>query len=277
MVAARYRLGEAIGTGGSSVVYEALDEHTGRLVALKILEPASGFAATERERIFREARLAGAIRHESIVEVFDAGPLDGGGAWLAMERLEGETLRSRLAECFWYPLEEGFDIARKLLCALEAAHAHGVVHRDVNPSNVILSDTASGTRLTLIDFGISRTLGDPRSRVTEENVVVGTLGYMAPELLFGDEPTARSDVYSAAATIYEVLSGRPPHVIDEGDVRGVMRALATSPEPLDAIRPAVPTELAAGVMRALSKRPDDRPADCRAMLEACALERIQAA
>lgn len=277
-VAERYVLGEVLGQGGSAIVYDAYDLDTRQEVAVKVLDSEHHRSATERERMFREARLASGISHESIVRVSDAGPLPDGSAYLVMERLAGRTLASRILECFWMPIEEAVAVAAQLLEALQVAHDHGVVHRDVNPSNIHLAEAqGEAPRIKLIDFGISRALADPMSRVTEDNVVVGTVGYMAPEQLFGDEPTERSDIYAAGATIYEVLTGRPAHDIGDGEIRAILQSMTRSPAPIRALRPAVPAALAEGVMRALEKSPRDRPASCREMMSLCELDAVQAA
>lgn len=273
-VADRYVVGNVLGMGGSSVVYEGFDLVLEREVAVKVLDPEPAHQRTERARMYREARLAGSIAHPAIVEVSDAGPLASGGAYLVMERLFGQTLAERLEGIFWLPFEEAVDLAEQLLHALEAAHAHGIVHRDVNPRNIHLSESGG---LKLIDFGISRPLGDPMSRVTEDDVVVGTLGYMAPEQLFGDEPTAASDIYAAGATLYEMFGGRPPHEVEEGDLRAVLRAMSEDPAPLSELRPAMPPRLCAAIMGALSRHPEDRPASCRALLDACDFAAARAA
>jgi serine/threonine-protein kinase len=258
-----------LGRGGSPTVYEADDVESGGHSALMVLPPAPDHRDAERERMLREARLLGAVRHEGIVRVRDGGLLDGGRAYLVMERLDGRTLADRMEECFWLPLDEALGIAGQLLEALEAAHAAGVIHRDVKPSNVFLARGGGRLRTKLIDFGIGVDLGDPAGRLTAPGVVVGTLGYMAPEQLFGDEPTARSDVYAAGATMYEMLAGRRPFAIETGDVRSVLRAMSGAVEPLASIRPSIPAPLAEGVMRALARRPADRHASCRAMRDAC--------
>jgi len=264
----RYVIRGVLGRGGSATVYEADDTDAGGLCAVKVLDPEPEHRDAERERMLREARLLAAVRHEGIVGVRDGGLLDGGRAYLVMERLDGRTLADRMEECFWLPLDEAVAIAGQLLEALEAAHAAGVIHRDVKPSNVFLTRGGGRPRTKLIDFGIGVDLGDPTGRLTAPGVVVGTLGYMAPEQLFGDEPTARSDVYAAGATMYEMLSGRRPFEIETGDVRSVLRAMSRNVEPLATIRPSIPRPLADGVMRALSRRPADRHASCRAMREA---------
>lgn len=263
-------LGRPLGRGGSSIVYAA-ERADGRPCAVKVLDPEPEHRVTERERLFREARITKSLRHPAIVRVHEAGPLAGGKAYLAMERLDGITLESHLDGRFWMDLEEAQALAAILLDALSAAHDAGVVHRDVKPANVFLV-RGQPHAPKLIDFGIGRDLGDPRSRVTAPDVVVGTVGYMAPEQLFGDEPTPRTDVYAAGATIYEMLAGRPPHDIGGGEIRDVLGAMIRPPEPLSKLRPAVPRALADGVMRALAKAPRDRFEDCRAFAAACGLQ-----
>lgn len=274
-VADRYRIRRVIGRGGSSVVYAAWDED-GEHVALKVLDPEPGHRVTERQRMLREARITGAMRHPGIVHMREAGELADGQAFLVMERLFGRTLSDRMNGVFWLPVEECLEVAAQLLAALDFAHSHGVVHRDVNPANVFLLDGET-IQTKLIDFGIGRDLGNPQSRVTEPDVVVGTLGYMAPEQLFGEEPTVQTDVYGAGATIYEMLTGHPPHQVREGDVRKMLCAMIDPPVSLEKLRPAVPEPVATGVMRALSHEPQERWASVREMAEACQLLSLAAA
>lgn len=270
----RYLLGPILGRGGSSVVYEAVDQQTGASVAAKVLDPEPEHRFTERERLFREARITAGLDHPGIVDVLDAGPLPDGRAFLVMERLLGHTLAQRLDGCFWMPLEEAVPIATALLSALDAAHRVGVIHRDVKPANVFLLQSGA---VKLIDFGIGRDLGDPASRVTAPDVVVGTLGYMAPEQLFGEDPNASTDVYALGATLYEALAGRLPHGDIGNDMHSVFAAMARAPAPLAELRPALPEPLASGVMKALSKSPRDRPKTCRDLAALCGLEVAHAA
>lgn len=273
----RYVLRSVLGRGGTSTVYEAEDERSGAPVAVKVLDPEPQHRESERSRMLREARLTSALGHDSIVRVLDAGLIGGGRAFLVMERLPGRTLAQRLDDCFWLPLEEAMPIAAQLLDALEAAHDAGIIHRDVKPTNVFLLSEGARPRIKLIDFGIGVDLGDPASRVTEPDVVVGTVGYMAPEQLFGDDPTVRSDVYAVGATLYEMLAGRRPVEVTDGDVRSVLSAMTKPIEPLSVLRPSVPAALAEGVMRALASRPSDRHSSCRAMRDACGLDDALAA
>ncbi len=269
VLAGRYELRYVLGRGGSSVVYAARDER-GADVAVKLLDPEPEHRVVERARMLREARITRSLRHRSIVTVRDAGELEDGRAFLVMERLKGRTVADRMSGLFWMPIDEALAVAGQLLEALDCAHEVGIVHRDVNPSNVFLLD-GDEVRIKLIDFGIGRDLGNPMSRVTQPDIVVGTLGYMAPEALLGDEPSVRSDVYGAGATIYEMLTGTPPHQIRAGDVRSVLCAMLEPPDPVADVRPAVPPALAEGVMCALSNRPTDRHASVREMARACEL------
>jgi serine/threonine-protein kinase len=274
-VARRYVLHAILGQGGSATVYEAEDGESGARIALKILDTEE-HRGPERERMLRESRLTASVGHSGIVRVLDGGPLEQGRAYLAMELLRGETLAQRLDCCFWLPIEEAMSIASQLLEALEAAHAMGVVHRDIKPNNVFLLGRDKPC-IKVIDFGIGVDLGDPHSRITEPDIVMGTLGYIAPEQLFGDDATIESDIYGAGATIYEMLAGRPPIAFKDGDVASMMGALAKRPAPLDELRPSIPKELSSGVMRALSHRPTERHRSCREMLHACGLDDALAA
>ncbi len=250
-------------------MYAARDEK-GCSVAVKLLDPEPEHRATERQRMLREARLTRSLDHHGIVRVCDGGELSDGRAYLVMEHLHGRTVADRMSGVFWMPIEEALTVSRQLLEALGSAHALGVVHRDVNPANVFLLD-GDAIRTKLIDFGIGRDLGNPKSRVTEPDVVCGTLGYMAPEQLFGDEPSVRSDLYSAGATIYEMLTGRAPHDIRTGDVRSVLCAMVEPPLEISALRPAVPRAVADGVMRSIRNSPAERHESAQAMADACEL------
>jgi len=269
VLAGRYSIRYVLGRGGSSVVYAARDED-GTDVAVKLLDPEPQHRATERERMLREARLTQSLDHHGIVRVSDGGELDDGRTFLVMEHLRGRTVADRMNSVFWMPIDEALAVSAQLLEALASAHEFGVIHRDVNPANVFLLD-GEEVRMKLIDFGIGRDLGNPRSRVTEPNVVCGTIGYMAPEQLFGDDPSVRSDLYSAGATIYEMLTGKAPHDIRTGDVRQVLSKMVEPPLEISELRPAVPAAFADGVMRALRNSPSDRHGSAMEMAEACEL------
>lgn len=268
---ATYRLGQVLGRGGTSVVYAAVDDSWGRDLAVKILRPS--LDPTERYRLLREARLTRALGHPGVIEVYDAGELEDGRTFLVMERLYGETLAARMARYFWLPIDLVCSIAGQLLSALGAAHQAAIVHRDIKPSNVFLQETRSGLLLVkLIDFGVGRDLADPSTRVTHPSLVVGTIGYLAPEELAGAEPSRRSDIYGLGATLYQMLSGRPPFELDANDLPGAIALMHGEPVPLSELRPVLSPGLAEGVMRALAPDPMDRFSSCDEMAAAVNLE-----
>jgi eukaryotic-like serine/threonine-protein kinase len=276
-IAERYEIRSILGRGGTSTVYDAVDRQSERAVAVKVLDREPDPRRPERQRMLREARLLAQVGHHAIVRVIDGGTLEGDRAYLAMERLYGRTLADRMDDCFWLPLEEATSIAAQVLDALSAAHARAVLHRDVKPANIFVVDQRGPARIKLIDFGIGVDLADPRSRVTEPDVVVGTLGYLAPECLFGEDATVRSDVYAVGATIYEMLSGRKPFDFDGADVRAVLAVMARPIPLLSDLRPALPEALSSGIMRALSRRESERFSSCEEMRRACGLESALAA
>jgi serine/threonine-protein kinase len=228
ILAGRYELGEVIGHGGMSVVRRGVDRQLQRGVAVKLLRPAYAAHADSRRRFEEEARAAARISHPSVVTVFDSGE-DGEQAFLVMECLPGRTLADVLADGP-VPPEQVRSIAGQLLGALAAAHAVGVVHRDVKPGNVLM--TPDG-KAKLADFGIAKTAETPD--LTATGMVVGTAWYVAPERLAGAPASAASDLYSLGVVLYEAATGEKPY---EG-----------SPSP------AVDPALAAAIDRALQPDP----------------------
>lgn len=208
MIAGRYRLDREIGRGGSGTVHLALDEVLGRQVAMKRIGMVPGTPDVELERAQREARLAAALNHPHVVSVFDLVDEDD-VRWLVMEYVDGETLSERVRSAG--PLEAG-DAARLLAQTADAlveAHAAGIVHRDVKPSNILISD---GTA-KLNDFGIARSEDD--ASLTQTGLVTGSPAYLAPEVASGSSATSASDVWSLGATLYHAVTGKPPY--DVGD------------------------------------------------------------
>jgi serine/threonine-protein kinase len=205
----RYHLLEEIGGGGMGVVYRARDEHLGRDVALKVLRSAAGMDESARKRFRREARALSLLSHPSISTVFDFDSHDG-VEFLVMELVEGENLARRLGT----PLPEGevADLGAQVAGALAAAHEQGVIHRDLKPGNVMV--TPKG-RVKLLDFGLALLCPEaavsPETRsLTEMGHVIGTLAYMSPEQLLGNESDERSDLYSLGVLLYEMATGRRP-------------------------------------------------------------------
>jgi serine/threonine-protein kinase len=256
----RYELQGVLGRGGFATVYRAHDPTTGRAVALKVLHPHLADDPAVRERFVREGQALGRVRHPNVVAVYEAGEV-GRTVFLATELIEGRTLSAHCAERGPLPFAEALAIADQIAAALEALHAAGLVHRDVKPQNVLL-ETATG-RAVLLDLGLVRALGS--ASVTRSDVFVGTPGFMAPEQLrAGGQVTPRTDVYQLAATLYTLLTGRPPF---EGDPAQVLTAvLSERPPDPRALRPDLPPAVAVVLMQALAKDPDQRPAGARELI-----------
>jgi len=267
-----------LGSGGMGVVYRARDRVLGRDVALKLVLPEHAGDSTARQRFLREARAAAVLTHPGIATVYEAGEAaadEAGGPaplYIAEELVEGETLAERLRRG---PLEvpEVLRLGEQMADALGEAHARGIVHRDVKPSNLML--TPDG-RLKVLDFGLARRhvwAGEPVGSGAETwsktapGLIVGTPAYMAPEQIAGEAVDARVDVYSAGCVLYELLSGRPPFT-GASTAEVLRRSLTESPRPIAELRADVPPPLAAVVTRALSRDPRDRPADGRALAAA---------
>ncbi len=242
-----YEVIEEVARGGMGVVYLARDRTLDRRVAIKVLPPELATAAAV-ERFLREARALASFQHPNIVNVHRAGEADG-IAWFAMDYLEGETLAQRLARGHLTADETG-RLASDLLAALEAIHRHRVVHRDIKPSNVFL--LADG-RALLGDFGIAKDTSPERTALTQPGRVVGTPGYMAPEQLAGRDVTASTDLYAAAAVLYEALTGRE---------------WPGSPEPGRADWSGTTRSMASALTRALAFAPEDRWPDAATMRRA---------
>src|SRR4051812_47327456 len=204
VIAGRYALKDEVGRGGMGVVWRAEDEILGRDVALKRVGLSPGGATPDVERAAREARLAAALNHPNVVAVFDLAEQDD-EQWLVMEYVESRTLADLVTRG---PLPA--DSAARLLCrgadALAAAHRAGIVHRDVKPSNILVTGTGE---VKLTDFGIARAHGD--HTLTQTGMVTGSPAYLAPEVASGQSATAASDVWSLGATLYHALTGRPPY------------------------------------------------------------------
>lgn len=248
----RYSIDREIGRGGMAAVYCARDLRYDRQVALKILNPE--FAATlGTERFEREIKLVARLQHPHILPVHDSGQ-SADLLWFAMPYVDGETLKDRLQREIRLPIKEALRIIRELGLALQHAHEHGIVHRDVKPGNVLL--TRDGTAL-LSDFGIALATTDPTGRMTEAGMVVGTVGYMSPEQATADRTLdARSDIYSLGCVLYEMLAGVTPFV-----GRGPLDLLARQlTDPVPSLR-LVCFEVSAAVDQAIATALNPVPAE----------------
>ena len=204
----RYQIERELGRGSMSIVYEAFDPHINRQLAVKVLRERYARDVKSRQRFLREARSAGGLSHPNIVTVFDVGQFEG-LPYLVMERLKGESLEDFLAAGNSLDPRQVIEIGIQLASALHYAHERGVIHRDIKPSNIYF-DPDSGL-VKLVDFGIAAI--DRRIRegkAVDDDTIVGTPRYMAPEQLQGDRPDHRSDLYSMGIVLYRLLAGKLP-------------------------------------------------------------------
>ncbi len=250
-----YEIRSTIGAGGMGVVYLAWDARLRRNVAVKTLHPTFAVDAVARERFLREARAAAAVSHPNVTQIHDIGE-DAGRPYFAMEHLEGRSVQELLDELGAVDAELAVSIVRQAAAGLKAAAERGIVHRDVKPSNLFWCK--DGT-LKVTDFGLAKQLLAD-SKLTSDGQFFGTPNYISPEQAGGGRADARSDIYSLGATMYEMLTGRPPFV-GESPVTVVMQHLRDPVPPVRQSNPAVPIPLAALVHKMLSKSPSARPQD----------------
>ena len=256
----RYEVVSLLGAGGMGEVYHARDTELERDVAVKVLPDAASGDPAWLERFRREARALSRLSHPNILEIFDAGS-DDGIRYVVTELLEGRTLRDHL-EHGRLPIRKAVAIADAISRGLGAAHAQGVVHRDVKPENVLL--TLDG-RVKVLDFGIA-SLHEPdpaaidvteAQTVTSAGTLLGTIGYMAPEQVRGETADARSDVFAVGCVLYEMLTGR--RAFERATPAATLAAIMhEEPEPPGALVPDLPSSLARVVMRCLEKEPGER-------------------
>jgi hypothetical protein len=251
VLAGRYRLGASLGAGGMATVVAARDLRLERPVAVKLV-PVSGIDPAGRARFVREARSSAGFSHPNAVAVYDAGEADG-YLYLVMELVDGPSLATRLAERGRLDVAEAVPIVNAVLAALGAAHAEGIVHRDVKPGNILLG--RGGAKLA--DFGIAKRLDDVAGDLTGTGQFVGTPKYLAPEQVMGRPATPASDLYAAGVVLYEMLAGRPPYEA----ATPLATAVAHRDEPIPDVRrlrPDVPDHVAEAVRQAMAKDPAAR-------------------
>jgi WD40 repeat protein len=258
-----YRVLAVLGRGGMGMVFRAEDPALGRLVALKVMLPSLGASASARQRFLREARAMAAVKHDHIVSIYQVGE-ERGVPFLAMEFLEGEALDQRLEREGKLPAAEVVRIGREAARGLAAAHARGLVHRDIKPGNLWLE--AGSGRVKILDFGLARPSGAERGqeRLTQDGAIIGTPAYMAPEQVSGKQTDARSDLFSLGCVLYQMCIGRTP--FKGSDMVSLLMAVATeqprAPRELD---PGVPAPLSNLVMRLLAKDRGERPQSAAAV------------
>jgi serine/threonine-protein kinase len=255
-VADRYRIEEEIGSGGMASVYLAEDLKHGRKVAIKVLLPEGNAQGYEPQRFLREIRIAARLSHPQILPVHDSGECDG-LLYFVMPYAGCESLRDRLRREGALPIDAALRVTRAVATALGYAHRHGVIHRDIKPENILLQEGEP----VVADFGVATAMsaaGGDNIYITDRGFAVGTPAYMSPEQASADRDLdGRSDQYSLACVLFEMLTGHPPFV--GGSPRAIMARHAIEPPPaIRALRPNVPLALELALQRALAKDPGDR-------------------
>ncbi|GLV99443.1 serine/threonine-protein kinase [Streptomyces lavendulae] len=265
---AGYQLEEEIGRGGMAVVYRALDLRLDRTVALKVLAPELARNDTFRQRFAHESKVAAAIDHPHIVPVFEAGEADG-LLYIAMRYVPGQDLRALLDRTGPLSVATAARIAGQLASALDAAHAHDLVHRDVKPGNVLVAEGTDGEHpehVYLTDFGLTKK-SLSLTGFTTVGQFVGTLDYVAPEQISGKPVDGRCDVYGLGCVVYEMLTGGPPFRRDD-DLALLWAHQYDPPPPPSSHRPELPPAVDSVLAKALAKAPEDRWGTCLAFTAA---------
>jgi serine/threonine-protein kinase len=261
---AGYRLESVIGRGGMGVVYLAADLRLKRRVAVKVVAPELAADSRFRERFLREAELAASLDHSHVVPVHAAGETDG-QLWMAMRYVQGEDLGTLLGR--EGPLEpaRALELIGQVGEALDAAHEHGLVHRDVKPANVLVTQEGDTEHCYLADFGLARSPGELHA--TAPTHLSGTVDYTAPEQIAAEPADSRADVYSLGCVLYECLAGQPPFRRDR-PASTLFAHIEEPPPSLQQHRPELPAEIDAVIAKALAKSPDDRYGTCAELVGA---------
>ncbi|MFC0624355.1 Stk1 family PASTA domain-containing Ser/Thr kinase [Kribbella deserti] len=253
----RYRVGSRVAKGGMATVYEALDTRLDRIVALKVMHSGLGDDAEFARRFVQEARSAARLSHPNVVAVFDQGD-DNGTLFLAMEYVPGRTLRDLVRQFSPMSPSRALELLTPVLSALCAAHDAGIVHRDIKPENVLIAN--DGT-VKVADFGLARASTASGNTATQ-GMLMGTVSYLAPELVTDGRADARSDVYSAGILLYELLTGEKPHS-GESPIQVAYQHVHADVPPPSRLEASIPPYVDALVQRATARDRDLRPADAR--------------
>ncbi|GAA2650955.1 serine/threonine protein kinase [Nonomuraea recticatena] len=263
---AGYYIEDVIGKGGMAVVYLALDPRLSRRVALKILNPILSVDDRFRQRFILESRTASSIEHPNIIPIYEANSDDHGVLYIAMRYVDGLDLRRLIYDRGPMPVGQVNSIAAQVAAALDAAHAHDLIHRDVKPANILLAGDDASQHVYLTDFGITKHRTSI-SGLTQTDQFIGTPRYMSPEQINKEHIDGRADQYALACVVYEALAGRMPFERDN-DVALLWAHLAESPAPLSHLRPELPLEVDGVMMKALAKSPEQRYPSCTAFVGA---------
>jgi eukaryotic-like serine/threonine-protein kinase len=257
----RYRVGSRIARGGMASVYEATDTRLDRTVAVKVMHPGLGDDNEFAERFVREARAAARLSHPNVVAVYDQGD-DNGTVFLAMELIPGHTLRDVIRK--ESPMAPGKALAllEPVLSALAAAHRSGLIHRDIKPENVLIADDG---RVKVADFGLAKAVSADTQHTATGGVLIGTVSYLAPELVVSGRADARADVYAAGVVLFELLTGVKPHE-GESPIQVAYKHVHEDVPPPSGLVPGLPAYVDALVARATARDRELRPADATVLL-----------
>jgi beta-lactam-binding protein with PASTA domain/serine/threonine protein kinase len=257
----RYRVGPRIARGGMASVYEATDLRLDRTVAVKVMHPGLGDDEEFAARFVREARAAARLSHPNVVAVYDQGD-DAGTVFLAMELVQGHTLRDTISKESPMAPARALALLDPVLSALASAHRAGLVHRDVKPENVLIADDG---RVKVADFGLAKAVSTDTQHTATKGVLIGTVSYLAPELVVEGRADARADVYAAGVMLYELLTGSKPHE-GETPIQVAYKHVHHDVPPPSALVPGLPPYVDALVARATAREPSLRPADAGVLL-----------
>jgi serine/threonine-protein kinase len=248
----RYRLDAALGEGAVGHVFRATDTQSGDVVALKILKPALACDDVYRRRLQREARVAQEVEHAHLVPVLASGEEDG-SPYVVVRYVAGGTLADRLERGGPLAIEECVQIVAEIAAGLDALHAQRIVHRDVKPSNVMLEEDGTAA---LTDFGLAK--GQAYTVLTRSGQAVGTLDYLAPEIISGGDAVLASDIYALGCVTYELATGEAPFA-RRSYFEVAVAHMEDEPADPATLRPELPPSFAWSILRALAKSPADRP------------------
>src|SRR5262245_4213575 len=269
----KYRLDAYLSQGGMGAVYKATHVMLDKTVVVKLIKPELVTSAEVVRRFQREARAASNLNHPNIVAVYDLGQTEDGTLYIAMEFIDGSSLKDVIRKSGPIPVPRIVAILRQVAAALSEAHGHNIIHRDLKPHNVMLAKALGGGQevAKLLDFGIAKTFEDGSTQLTQTGFAIGTPQYMAPEQAAGKEVTAQSDLYSLGAMLYEMLIGEVP--FDAPTTAAILiKQLTEQPLPPSRRKPQlnVSPVLEAIALRCLDKEPSRRYASAAALTEALA-------
>jgi tRNA A-37 threonylcarbamoyl transferase component Bud32 len=268
VIDAKYRIEAEIGRGGMATIYRATRLQIGDAVAVKVMHAELLRDPKLAERFKREAQAAARLKHPNVVTIHDFGVAEDGLIYLVMELVEGRNLRTIIREDGPMPAALADAIVRQVCAALGEAHRQGVIHRDIKPANIAVEESADGLRVKVLDFGIASLRAGTMMSFTQTGALLGTPAYMSPEQCLGEELDNRSDIYSLGVVMFEMLSGVVPFNSPTATAV-VMQHVQQAPPPLRVLNASVSAAVEAMVLRALSKRREQRFQSAKELADAC--------